>query len=432
MDHLISLILGGGKGTRLMPLTQFRSKPAVPIAGKYRLIDVPISNCMHSDVNRIYVLTQFNSVSLHRHIRQTYNFDVFNKGFVEVLAAQQTPGDSAWYQGTADAVRKQLRFLKEPNLRYILILSGDQLYRMDYREMLTTHVAAGADVTISTIPVGAADARGFGVMQLDDTGRVTGFVEKPQDDAALAAARAPSSWIDQQGIESKGREYLASMGIYLFNRDLLVDLLESSDDEDFGKHIFPQAIENHRVQAHLFDGYWEDIGTIKAFFDSNLALADTNPEFTFANHKWPIYTRARFLPSTRMDDCTVNRSLIAEGCQIGPGCRVENSVIGVRTQVGSNVTIRNSVIMGADYYVKDRAESFERPGLENSVLIDGVLVDKNVRIGAGAKLIASDAPDGDGDYDQVAVRDGVAVVKKGAVIPEGWSFSQSGSQESGG
>jgi glucose-1-phosphate adenylyltransferase len=432
MDHLISLILGGGKGTRLMPLTQFRSKPAVPIAGKYRLIDVPISNCIHSDVNRIYVLTQFNSVSLHRHIRQTYNFDVFNKGFVEVLAAQQTPGDSAWSQGTADAVRKQLRFLKEPNLRYILILSGDQLYRMDYREMLTTHVAAGADVTISTIPVGAADARGFGVMQLDDAGRVTGFVEKPQDDDALAAARTPSSWIDQQGVESKGREYLASMGIYLFNRDLLVDLLESSDDEDFGKHIFPQAIENHRVQAHLFDGYWEDIGTIKAFFDSNLALADTNPEFTFANHKWPIYTRARFLPSTRMDDCTVNRSLIAEGCQIGPGCRVEHSVIGVRTQVGSNVTIRNSVIMGADYYVKDRSESFEQPGLENSVLIDGVLVDKNVRIGAGARIIASDAPNGDGDYDQVAVRDGVAVVKKGAVISEGWSFSQSGSQDSSG
>ncbi len=422
MDHFISLILGGGKGTRLMPLTQFRSKPAVPIAGKYRLIDVPISNCMHSGVNRIYVLTQFNSVSLHRHIRQTYNFDVFNKGFVEVLAAQQTPGDSAWYQGTADAVRKQIRFLKEPNLRYVLILSGDQLYRMDYRDMLTTHAASGADVTISTIPVNAADARGFGVMQLDDTGRVTGFVEKPQNDDALAAARTPASWIDQQGIQSNGREYLASMGLYLFIFFFLVDLLESSDDEDFGKHIFPQAISNHRVQAHLFDGYWEDIGTIKAFFDSNLALADSNPDFTFADHKWPIYTRARFLPSTRIDECSVNRSLIAEGCQIGHGCRVENSVIGVRTLVGSNVTIRNSVIMGADYYTKDRSQSSETPGLETGVVIDGVLVDKNVRIGAGARIIASEAPNGDGDYDQVAVRDGIAVVKKGAAIPEGWSF----------
>lgn len=424
MDHCISLILGGGKGTRLLPLTQYRSKPAVPIGGKYRLIDVPISNCIHSDINRIYVLTQFNSVSLHRHIRQTYNFDLFTKGFVEVLAAQQTPGeDTDWYQGTADAVRKQIRFLKEPGVRFVLILSGDQLYRMDYREMLNTHINSGADVTLSTLPVSAADARGFGIMQLDDTGRVTDFVEKPQTDEALASVRTPAAWIDERGIQSKGREYLASMGIYLFDRDLLVDLLESTDHDDFGKHIFPMAIRQHHVQTHLFDGYWEDIGTTRAFFDANLALADANPEFSFASHKRPIFTRPRFLPSTRFDSCTVSRSLIADGCIIGPGSVIENSVIGVRTQIGSNVTIRNSVVMGADFYSEDRHMAADEIGIADGVLIDGALVDKNVKIGEGAQIIASEAAGGDGDYDHVAVRDGIVVVKKGAKIPPGWTFT---------
>ena len=422
MDHCISLILGGGAGTRLMPLTQYRSKPAVPIGGKYRLIDVPISNCIHSDLHKIYVLTQFNSISLHRHIRQAYSFDIFSKGFVEIVAAQQTPRESDWYQGTADAVRKQMQTLKQPGLEYVLILSGDQLYRMDYRQMLNTHLKADADVTIATIPVNEQDARGFGIMQLSDTGRIVDFVEKPQEDAQLAKVRMSTDWIDDHGIESKGREYLASMGIYLFNRDLLVDLLESSDDDDFGKHIFPQAISDHHVQAHLFDGYWEDIGTISAFFDANLALADRNPPFKFADHKCPIYTRPRFLPSTRIDDCSVNHSLIADGCIIGPGSRIENSVIGVRTQIGSNVTIRNSVIMGCDYYVKEDSPKKDILGIEDNVVIDGALVDKNVHIGEGASIIAADVPDGDGDYDSVAVRDGIAVVRKRAIIPAGWSF----------
>lgn len=423
MNHVISLILGGGKGTRLLPLTEYRSKPAVPIGGKYRLIDVPISNCIHSDVNRIYVLTQFNSVSLHRHIRQTYNFDLYSKRFVEILAAQQTPDQGTdWYQGTADAVRKQIRLLKEPSLRYVIILSGDQLYRMDYREMLNTHIMKGADVTIATIPVGEEDARGFGIMQLDEGGRVTDFEEKPETEDKLASVRTPASWIDQQGIKSDGREYLASMGIYLFNRDLLVDLLESTDHSDFGKHIFPMAIEKHHVQTHLFDDYWEDIGTIKAFFDANLALADSSPVFKFADHKHPIYTRPRFLPSSRFDNCSVNRSLIADGCTIGEGTVIENSVIGVRTQIGSNVTIRNSVIMGADYYLNDLSDPSGAMGIDGGVVIDGALVDKNVHIGAGSRIVASEAVDGDGIYDEVHMNDGIAVVRKQAHVPAGWSF----------
>ncbi|MEQ9410549.1 MAG: glucose-1-phosphate adenylyltransferase [Fuerstiella sp.] len=424
MDHIISLILGGGKGTRLLPLTQYRSKPAVPIGGKYRLIDVPISNCIHSDVHRIYVLTQFNSISLHRHIRQTYNFDLFSNGFVEILAAQQTPGETDWYQGTADAVRKQMRFLTQPGLKYVLILSGDQLYRMDYRQMLNTHLKAGADVTIATIPVDQEAARGFGIMQLEDTGRVVDFVEKPQDEQALQKVRTPAAWIDEHGIESKGREYLASMGIYLFNRDLLVHLLESYDHDDFGKDIFPKAIMDHHVQTHLFDGYWEDIGTIKAFFDANLAMAASTPPFRFGDHKHPIFTRPRFLPSTRLEDCVVSQSLIADGCTIGPGTRIENSVIGVRAKIGSNVTIRNSVIMGADFYVRHDSKPEDAIGIEDNVVIDGALVDKNVFIGRGAKIVVGDACNGDGDYDEIAVRDGIAVVRKLARIPEGWSFRQ--------
>lgn len=422
MDHFIGLILGGGKGTRLLPLTQFRSKPAVPIGGKYRLIDVPISNCINSDVKRIYVLTQFNSVSLHRHIRQTYSFDLFNKGFVEVLAAEQTPGDTNWYQGTADAVRKQIRFLKQPGLRYILILSGDQLYRMDYRHMLNTHIGAKADVTISTVPVNADDARGFGIMQLDDTGKVTGFVEKPQSEEALERVRTPGEWIRQKGIEPDGREYLASMGIYLFNRDLLVDLLESTDHEDFGKDIFPMAIKRHHVQTHLFDGYWEDIGTIKAFYEANLSLTDEDPPFAFGHPKSPVYTRPRFLPSTRLDNCHVTQSLIAEGSFIGAGSRVDNCVVGVRSRVGQNVDLRNTVIMGADYDARGHSGELPSVGIGNGAVIHGALLDKNVLIGQNARIVASEAPNGDGDYDDIAVRDGIAVVRKGAQIPAGWSF----------
>ncbi|MFZ9088978.1 MAG: sugar phosphate nucleotidyltransferase, partial [Planctomycetaceae bacterium] len=323
MNDVVCLILGGGKGTRLLPLTEYRSKPAVPLGGKYRLIDVPISNCINSQIHRMYVLTQFNSVSLHRHIRQTYNFDLFHKGFVEILAAQQTLDGSNWYQGTADAVRKQVRFLKQYGIRYVLILSGDQLYRMNFQEMLKTHQDAGADVTISTVPVDAQQAEGFGIMQLDDSGRVTGFVEKPKTAEALEQVRTPADWIRSHGIEPRGREYLASMGIYLWNRDLLVDLLESTSHEDFGRDIFPIAISQHHVQTHLFDSYWEDIGTIRAFYDANLALAGSKPPFRFADQAAPVFTRPRFLPSTRVDGCMVRDSLLADGCQIGSSTVVE-------------------------------------------------------------------------------------------------------------
>ena len=422
MRHMISIILGGGKGTRLLPLTQERSKPAVPIGGKYRLIDIPISNCLHSGLNHIYVLTQFNSVSLHRHIRQTYNFDVFAGGFVEVLPAQQTPEKTNWYQGTADAVRRQVRFLKEPDIRYVLILSGDQLYRMDYRRMLNTHISARADVTISTVPVNAKAARGFGIVQLDDAGRVGRFVEKPDDDGTLSKVRTPASWIDAKGIESRGREYLASMGIYLFNRDVLVDLLESTNHDDFGRDVFPLAIRNHHVQTHLFDGYWEDIGTIKTFYHANLMLAQPKPPFTLAHPKWPIYTHPRFLPSSRFDDCNVRCSLVADGCFVGPGSVIENCVLGLRCQIADRVTIRNTVIMGADYYHTAQS-SAPQTGVGSGVEIDGALVDKNVVIGPGARIIASEAPEREGDFGAIAVHDGIPVVRRNAEIPAGWSFA---------
>jgi glucose-1-phosphate adenylyltransferase len=428
MLDALCLILGGGKGTRLLPLTEYRSKPAVPVAGKYRLIDVPISNCINSQISRIYVLTQFNSVSLHRHIRQTYNFDLFHNGFVEILAAQQTLDGNNWFQGTADAVRQQLRLLKETTNRYVLILSGDQLYRMNFGEMLRTHQQANADVTISTVPVDAAAARGFGIMQLDDSGRVLGFVEKPKDEAALSRVRTAASWIDQRGIQSRGREYLASMGIYLWNRELLVNLLENTTHDDFGKDIFPMAIRQHHVQTHLFDGYWEDIGTIRAFYDANLALAQADPPFRFADPTAPIFTRPRFLPSTRMGSCTIRDSLIADGCLIGSSTVLEKCVVGMRTQMGKNVTIRNTVIMGADYYKTDTsgctadAETGPIWGIGNGAYIEGALLDKKVTIGRNARLVASEAPSPNCDFGKVMVRDGIVVVSKDASIEDNWRF----------
>ena len=344
MHNVVSVILGGGKGTRLLPLTEYRSKPAVPIGGKYRLIDVPIANCINSGINRAYVLTQFNSASLHRHIRETYRFDLFHGGFVEILAAQQTYEGTDWYQGTADAVRKQLRYLKQPGIDYVLILSGDQLYRMNYRDMLQSHIEAGADVTIAALPVDQELAKSFGIMRLSDTGRVEGFVEKPQTENELNAFRTAGSWIDDRGLNSQGREHLASMGIYLFDRDTLVELLEGSDYADFGKEVFPMSIRTRHVQTHLFDGYWEDIGTIRAFYESQLELAKPNAPFELLDSESPIYTRPRFLPPTRMDGAEIIGSLLADGCTIGSGATIENSSIGLRCCIGSGVTIKLSLI----------------------------------------------------------------------------------------
>jgi glucose-1-phosphate adenylyltransferase len=354
MKNVVAVVLGGGRGTRLQPLTSYRSKPAVPLAGKYRLIDIPLSNCLNSGINQIYVLTQFLSVSLHRHIRSTYRFDNFSGGFVEILAAQQTidaPDEKHdWYQGTADAVRKNLRYLTPPGCDYVAILSGDQLYRMDFRKMLETHQEAGADVTIAAKPVDRSAASALGIMRVDDTGRVVGFLEKPKTQQELQQVTMDPQWFAQRGINAGGRDCLASMGIYLFDTKTLLAALDKTNYHDFGKEVFPASIRAKKVQVHIFDGYWEDIGTIRSFYDANLELAQPKPPFDLQSADAPIYTRARSLPPTRADGVTLRHSLISDGCVIGEGSVIENSVIGLRCRIGKNVTIKNSVIMGADFY----------------------------------------------------------------------------------
>ncbi|GAB4145569.1 MAG: glucose-1-phosphate adenylyltransferase [Planctomycetaceae bacterium] len=423
MQELVSLILGGGKGTRLYPLTRYRSKPAVPLAGKYRLIDIPISNCLNSGFNRIYLLTQFNSVSLHRHIRQAYTFDRFDGGFVEILAAQQTIVGSDWYQGTADAVRKNLRYLEQHGIKYVLILSGDQLYRMNFRKMLDHHRESNADVSIAALPVTSEAARSFGIMRIDESGRVVDFTEKPQTDEALDQVRTDPKWLDSHGIPSRGRDCLASMGIYLFNRDVLLELLESTDYEDFGREIFPMSIKSHHVQMHPFDGYWEDIGTIKSFYEANLALAAKNPPFEFVEEKSPIYTRARYLPPIRIDAASIEGSLLADGCIVESGARIENSVIGIRCRIGRNVTVRNSILMGADFYDSQPSQTdkaAEPPvGIGEGTVIERAIIDKNCRIGKQVRIHPpknKEMTDGD-----VLVRDGIVLVQKDVTLPDGWS-----------
>jgi len=424
---MLAVILGGGKGTRLFPLTQYRSKPAVPLAGKYRLIDIPISNCLNSGINRIYLLTQFNSVSLHRHIRQTYRFDRFEGGFVEILAAQQTMEGEAWYQGTADAVRKNLRYFQQNDVDYVLILSGDQLYRMDFAEMLATHQQQQADVTIATLPVTREAARGFGIMRLDDSGQVRGFLEKPKTNEEMEIVRTDPAWIDARGIASHGRDMLASMGIYLFNKEVLVDLLSKSDYHDFGKEIFPMSIRTHRVQVHLFDGYWEDIGTVKAFYDANLALTGPDAPFSLVDESRPIYTHARSLPPTRCDGATISRSLIADGCTIEAGSVIENCVIGLRCKIGHNVTLKNTVVMGADFRQTheeidaDIRSGTPPVGIGDGSKIEGAIIDKNCRIGKNVKVCPAgfrEAPSG----SPVVIEEGVLVVPKETTLADGWKL----------
>jgi glucose-1-phosphate adenylyltransferase len=424
LARVMCLILGGGRGTRLYPLTKQRSKPAVPIAGKYRLIDIPISNCIHSGLNRIFVLTQFNSVSLHRHIANTYKFDPFSGGFVEILAAQQTMEHEGWYQGTADAVRRNIPYFSDPTIDLVLILSGDQLYRMDFQDMIRTHRENKAAITIAALPVDEKEATACGIMKIDPTGRVTAFSEKPRTPEALAAVRTDPHWMDQHGINSRGRAYLASMGIYLFERALLVDMLEHTTATDFGKELFPQAIHKHRVQTHLFDGYWEDIGTIGAFHKANLDLTRDNPPFDFLSGNKHIFTRARYLPCSRVADATIHRSLIADGCTIGRGAVIENSVIGVRAQIGDNVTIRDSYIMGADSYevIKEEIGAVAirpRIGIGSGSVIERAIIDKNARIGRNVRIVNQagviEAP----ETPYCVIQDQVVVVPKFTVIPDG-------------
>jgi glucose-1-phosphate adenylyltransferase len=428
MRNVVSLVLGGGRGTRLYPLTKYRSKPAVPLAGKYRLIDIPLSNCLNSGLNRIYVLTQFMSVSLHRHIRQTYRFDHFSGGVVELLAAQQTIDEGTdWYQGTADAVRKNVRYFQQPGIDYVLILSGDQLYRMDFRKMIQTHRESGADATIAAMPVSSEEAAGLGIMRADGSGRIIGFVEKPTTEEQLECVRLQPGWLEAQGVESKGRDCLASMGIYLFNRDLLVDVMKTTDYQDFGKEVFPQSIDTRHVQVHLFDDYWEDIGTIRAFYDANLTLARSEPPFALASSESPVYSRARYLPPSRIDGAMVRGSLIADGCEIGAGAVIENSLIGLRCIIGPNVTIRNSILMGADYYEgsielqDDQATGRPPVGIGAGSLIDGAIIDKNCHIGRNVRILnEAGIENSPGEDDVCMIRDGLPVVLKNASLPDGW------------
>lgn len=425
LSKTIALILGGGRGTRLFPLTKIRAKPAVPLAGKYRLIDIPISNCINSGLNRAYVLTQFLSESLHRHLRQTYFFDNFSGGFVELLAAQETVNDGTdWYQGTADAVRKNLVHLEEDWIEHVLILSGDQLYRMDFRDMMRSHIESEAHATIAGIPVSRKDASALGIMQVDDNGTVRGFVEKPQTEEELASVRMDPAWIDQRGIASNGRDCLASMGLYIFNKDVMVDLLRNTEHQDFGREVFPKAINSHKVQVHLFDGYWEDIGTIRAFYEANLNLASKAPPFDLRNREAPIYSRPRYLPPTIMGNANISSSLIADGCKIGDNVTIENSVIGLRTLIGDNVTIKDSVVMGADYIERiDRLAPGRVPvGIGSGTVIQGTILDKNCRIGQNVRIINSTGVQNQGEDEALQVRDGIPIVIKNATIESGFEM----------
>ena len=425
MPRVVSLILGGGRGTRLFPLTRSRSKPAVPIAGKYRLIDIPVSNCIHSGLHRIFVLTQFNSVSLHRHIYNTYKFDPFSGGFVEILAAQQTMQHESWYQGTADAVRRNIPYFTEKSYDLVLILSGDQLYRMNFQDMIRTHVENKAFVTIAALPVAEAEARSCGIMRIQADGKVIDFEEKPKTQEKLNRVRTDPTWLEKLGLQAHGRPYLASMGIYLFNARALVDLLESSDATDFGHELLPQTIANHRVQAHLFDGYWEDIGTVGAFHQANIDLTRDVPSFDFTFGEQPIFTRPRYLPCSRISGATVKNSLICDGCMIGRGTVIENSVIGVRSIIGENVTIRDSYLMGIDYYEQTNQlaenQKLGRPhtGIAAGSVIERAIIDKNARIGRNVRIINETGIVDSEEMPTHVIRDGVTVIPKSMSLRDG-------------
>ena len=427
MRTVLALILGGGRGSRLYPLTRQRSKPAVPVGGKYRLIDIPISNCINSNLNSIYVLTQFLSVSLHRHISNTYKFDMFSQGFVEILAAQQTNETADWYQGTADAVRQNFQYIRREEPDDVLILSGDQLYRMDYSDLIRTHRETRAEVTIAAIPVLEKDTPGFGLMSMTDDGRVTGFVEKPKTAEERAPYFTQADWIAKRGIEPKGRAYLANMGIYLFKTEVLEELLFAKPlATDFGKEVFPRNYKAKKVFAHLFDGYWEDLGTIRSYHDSSLALAAPNPPFDFFSPAGVIYTRMRNLPASRIDGATLTRSLVSDGCFVGDHTRIENSLLGVRSRIGANVVMRDTVMIGSDTFESDadRAENAKagRPNLNigDGAVIERAILDKDCRIGRGVRLVnESGKVDADGPNGMYYIRDGIICVPRGTIIPDG-------------
>ena len=419
-ERTLAVIMGGGAGTRLFPLTKDRAKPAVPLGGKYRLVDIPISNCLNSGLRSIYILTQFNSMSLHRHIQASYKFDNFSRSFVDILAAQQTPEGSQWYQGTADAVRQNMRYFLERPFDYYLILSGDQLYRMDFRGLLHQHIRSGADITLATKPVARAQVSDFGIMQSDAHRRVTKFVEKPKDEAVLHEFRMGPELLASIGSDVEAELYQASMGIYVFNRDVLVESL-NNDLVDFGKHIIPHSIGQRQVSGYIFNGYWEDIGTIRAFYEANLDLTDLLPQYSFFEVASPIYTHPRFLPGSKINGATLRQAIIADGCILSDA-HIERSVIGVRSIIQSGATIRNSVVMGADYYETEPAGDPRRLpaiGIGRNCVIDRAIIDKNARIADGVVITPEGKP-ADLDAGNYFIRDGIVVVPKNAVIPPGF------------
>lgn len=419
--QVIAVILGGGAGTRLYPLTASRSKPAVPIAGKYRLVDIPISNCINSGINRMFVLTQYNSASLNKHIKNTYHFSVFSSAFVDILAAEQTPDSTSWYQGTADAVRQSLRHLNQHDCEYVLILSGDQLYQMDFQQMLTNHKDSGADISIATIPVAEREASDFGILKANDEHQITSFIEKPKKELL-------PDWESDTGeyMKRQGRNYLASMGIYVFNRKLLVDLLMDvyKDYTDFGKEILPKSLDTYKVVSYQYDGYWTDIGHIYSFFEANLALTQDIPPFNLFDNSKSVYTRARMLPPAKISGTTLEKTIIAEGCIINAS-RIENSVVGIRSRIGHGTTIVSSYLMGTDYYetIEEMSHSIQRGlpqlGIGERCYIRNAIIDKNCRIGNDVRINGSNHLE-NADHSLYTIKDGIVVVKKGAILPDGF------------
>lgn len=418
MAHkVVSIVLGGGRGTRLFPLTEQRSKPAVPIAGKYRLVDIPISNCLNSGYNKIFVLTQFNSASLNQHIKNSYNFSIFSKGFVDILAAEQTLEGDRWFEGTADAVRRTQKNLVNVDYDYVLILSGDQLYQMDYSSLIDFHVENGGDVTLATIPSNAKDATAFGILKANEDNEITAFTEKPDSEEVLNWASEVS-----EDMQRQGRLYLASMGIYVFSKGILRNMLAENPGMDFGKELIPDAIESHKVLSYQFDGYWTDIGTIRSFFDANIGLTDDVPDFNLFNET--VFTRARMLPPSKISGTTLNNTIVADGCILN-GDKLERSVIGVRSRIGKGTVIKATYMMGGDHY-EDLHEvitlgSTQQPppiGVGERCYIEKAILDKNCRIGNDVRIKGGDhLPDG--DFSTHAIRDGIVVIKRDAIIPNG-------------
>jgi glucose-1-phosphate adenylyltransferase len=420
-NSVVSVILGGGAGTRLYPLTASRSKPAVPIAGKYRLVDIPISNCINSGINRMFVLTQFNSASLNRHIKNTYHFSAFGNGFVDILAAEQTPDNPGWFQGTADAVRQSLRHISTLEFEYILILSGDQLYQMDFDVMLEAHKEKKADISIATIPVIAREASEFGILKSDEESYITAFIEKPK-------AELLPDWISDTGEEmkAKGRNYLASMGIYIFNKNVLYDLLKEHypDATDFGKEIIPHSIHEYKVASYQYEGYWTDIGNIYSFFEANLALTEEIPPFNMFDKNRTVYSHARMLPPAKISGSTLERSIISEGSIINAS-RLDNCVVGIRARIGLGTTVVNSYIMGNDYYEtlemmdENIKNGIPKLGIGERCYIKNTIIDKNCRIGNDVRINGGTHLENT-DHALYTVKDGIVVVKKGAILQNGF------------